>query len=168
MMNDIIRHISGITAMLILFTTGFARDNNTISVTNRASSILKLTGAPTSGREAGIIIEDTQWINYTVESDPLESLKSISAFIASGDIPPGVEIYAEASHDNGLGRGKTGRPAGRIKLSNVPAVLIHEIGTSNTGNGKFHGHKVTLYTVVTDYTQIQSGDFNIYIQYILN
>lgn len=137
-------------------------------LTNRTSPTIKLAETIAPGKAAGLIVEDTQWINYDVTLNPMESSKSISAFIASGDIPPGVEIYAEASHDNGLGRGKTGRPAGRVKLSNVPAVLIHEIGTSNTGNGKFHGHKVTLYTVVTDYTQIQSGDFNIYIQYILN
>jgi hypothetical protein len=154
---------------MLLFTWIYAGDNhNSISVSNRSNSTLKLTGASIPGNEMGVIMEDSQWINYVNESNPTEPLKSISAYIASGDIPPGVEIYAEASHDNGLGHGKTGRPTGKVKLSNVPVILINEIGTCNTGNGKFHGHKVTLYTMVKDYAQMHSGDFNIYIQYILN
>ena len=151
-----------------LSTTCFSQNRNNITVTNRSSSLLNISAINSAGKAVERVLDNTQWINYAIDVNPTEPLRSISASIASGNIPPGVEVYLEASHEHGSGWGKMGKPVGRIKIGNVPEVLINEIGTCATGNGKFHGHKLTVSVVISDYALLQSGDFNIYIQYTLN
>ena len=145
-----------------------AQNRNNLTVTNRTSSVLNISAIHSAGKAMEMVLDNTQWINYSVNINQSEPMESISASIASGSIPPGVEVYLEASHDHGSGWGKKGKPTGRIKLGSVPNVLIDEIGTCNTGNGKYHGHKLTLSVVITDYALLQSGEFNLYIQYTLN
>jgi len=153
---------------LVLFAPTVAAQNNSISVTNRSSSILNIAEVFIAGKGVEMVVDNKQWINYSSNLNESEPLMSISASIGSGIIPPGVEVYLEASHDHGSGWGKKGKPTGRIKLGNIPDVLINEIGKCNTGNGKYHGHKLTMSVVITDYSLLQSGDFNLYIQYTLN
>lgn len=151
-----------------LSTICLSQGRNNIAVTNRSSSMLNISSINSAGKAVDRVLDNTQWINYAIEVNPNDPLLSISASIASGNIPSGVEVYLEADHDHGTGWGKTGKPVGRIKIGNVPEVLINEIGTCATGNGKFHGHKLTVSVVITDYALLQSGDFNLYIQYTLN
>lgn len=147
---------------------GIAQNRNSLSVTNRTSSVLNISAIHTAGDAVEMVLDNTQWINYSVNINQSEPLESISASISSGNIPPGVEVYLEASYDYGSGWGKKGKPVGRIKLGNVPSVLINDIGNCNTGNGKYRGHRLTMTVVITNYALLQAGDFNLYIQYTLN
>jgi hypothetical protein len=162
------------TFLILLITSTFlsatvpAQNRNSVSVTNRSSSVLNISAIYSAGKAVEMVLDNTQWINYSINVNPSEPFGSISASIASGNVPPGVVVYLEASHDHGSGWGKKGKPTGKIKLGNVPDVLINEIGTCNTGNGKYHGHKLTMSVVITDYALLQSGEFNLYIQYTLN
>lgn len=162
------KNILILLTLVFLIPTVAAQNNNSISVTNRSSSVLNIVAINSAGKGVEMVLDNTQWINYSVNLNQSEPLMSISAAIASGSIPPGVEVYLEASHDYGLGWGKKGKPTGRIKLGNIPDVLINEIGKCNTGNGKYHGHKLTISVVISDYSLLQSGEFNLYIQYTLN
>ncbi len=155
--------------ILIYFSlANFAQNSNSMSITNRNTSSYDLSGIYTAGKRPEKIVDNSQWMNYSIKVTPSDPLKSISVSIASGTIPPGVELYLEADSDNGSGTGKKGKPTGKIKLSNVPQVLIHEIGTCNTGNGKFRGHKLTMSIVITNFGLLEPGYYNLYIIYTLN
>lgn len=163
-----ILYLMVLITMVCVASAGMAQNNNSLSVTNRSSSAFNLSAINRAGKAAEMLLDNSQWINYSINAEPTEPYRSISASITSGQIPPGVEVYLEASHYHGPSSGKSGKPTGKIKLGNVPNILIDEIGECNTGNGKFHGHKLTLSVVVTDYGQLHTGDFNLYIQYTIN
>jgi hypothetical protein len=159
---------AGILLLLLLTVSVHAQNRNTLSVTNRSTSHLRLPSPSGAGKSMEVLLDNTQWLNYSVQVDQPHSLLSVSASVASGNIPPGVEVYLEASHDHGSGWGKKGQPTGKIMLGTTPGILISEVGTSSTGFGKFHGHKLTMTVVIKDYSLLQSGDFNLFIQYTLN
>lgn len=166
-------HMKALKYILLLIlsyvsVTNFAQNSNSISLTSRRSSSYDLSAIYTAGKRPESIVDNSQWINYSLKVNPSEPLNSISVSIASGTIPPGVEIYLEAESENGSGNGKIGRPTGRVKLSSVPQTLINEIGTSSTGNGKYRGHRLTMTTVITNFGLLEPGYYNIYILYTLN
>lgn len=151
----------------LIFGSNVAQNRNNVSVTNRSETAFNLTNIYRAGMEAEPIIDDSQWLNYSVKKNAEDPLSSVAVSIASGSIPSGVEVYLEAGHESGKGWGKTGNPTGKVKLSNIPSVLISEIGTGETGNGKNKGHKLTMTIVVVDFAQMQPGEFSIFLQYTL-
>jgi hypothetical protein len=154
--------------LIHLSLANFAQNSNSMSITNRSTSSYDLSAIYTPGKRLEKIVDNSQWMNYSLKVNPSEPLQSISVSIATGTIPPGVEIYLEADSENGSGSGKMGKPTGKIRLSNVPQTLIHEIGTCNTGNGKYRGHRLTMTAIVTNFGLLEPGNYNLYILYTLN
>ncbi|MDP4276707.1 MAG: hypothetical protein Q8914_03640 [Bacteroidota bacterium] len=162
---------SYVTLMILcLFSIeeGWAQSPSNLSVTDRLSMTVNLAGAVASGMNKEVVIDRSQWINYSVEINPSDPAASISVAIGSGTLPSGIEIFLEADRDNGLGYGKVGRPTGKVRLSNTPSALINDIGSSSTGRGKQHGHRLTMSSIVTDYALLHSGDYTLYIQYTIS
>jgi hypothetical protein len=140
---------------------------NDITVTDRSTVTFNMTAILAAGNHTDMIVDNTQWLNYSFDLRQGDPYASISVAIASGNIPPGMEIYIQAGNDNGLGHGKTGKPTGKIKLDHIPNVLINNIGTSSTGHGKHKGHQLTLSMTIVDYAMVQPGDYTINLQYTL-
>ena len=151
----------------LIYTVGIAQNNNNLYVTDRSSVIIDVSAIISTGIFSEKIVDNTQWINYSLDVSPSEPLSSISVSIASGTVPNGIELYIQAGSHVGSGRGKTGRPTGKIRIDNVPKVLINDIGNSYTGNGKNQGHQLTLSMVITDFSLLQPGDYTLYILYTL-
>jgi len=143
------------------------RTQNNLSVTDRSTITFNMTAILVAGNHTEKVVDNNQWINYSFDLNYGDPFASISVAIASGNIPPGMEIYIQAGYDNGFGHGKTGKPTGKIKLGNIPTVLINNIGTSSTGRGKHKGHQLTLSIMIVDYALIQPGDYTINLQYTL-
>ena len=152
--------------VLSLITTAVLGQNS-LSVSERSSVTLDLSALIAAGKNTEMVTDNAQWINYSLEVNPAEPVASISVSIASGNIPNGVELYMQAGYYTGSGRGKTGRPTGKIRVDHVPKVLINDIGTSFTGHGKHQGHQLTLSMVITDFSLLQPGDYTLYLQYTL-
>ena len=150
-----------------IFRTGLAQNSNNMSVTDRSSVSIDMNALIAAGVHSEKIVDNTQWINYSLSISPSEPLSSITVELSSGNIPNGMELYIQAGYNTGSGRGKLGRPTGKIRVDNVPKVLISDIGTSFTGNGKHQGHRLILSMVITDFSLLQPGDYTIYILYTL-
>lgn len=148
------------------FLTGWSQNN--LSVSERRAVSFDLSSLIAAGKNSEMIIDDSQWMNYSLNVSTAEPLSSISVSVASGNIPRGIELYMQAGHYTGSGKGKMGRPTGKVKVDYVPKALINEIGTGYTGKGKHLGHQITLSMVITDFSLIQSGDYTLYLQYTLN
>lgn len=140
---------------------------NSLSVSDRSSVTIDLSALIAAGKNTEMVADNTQWINYSLEVNPADPSASISVAIASGNIPNGIELYMQAGYYTGQGRGKAGRPTGKIRVDHVPKVLINDIGTSYTGHGKHQGHQLILSMVITDFSLLQPGDYTLYIQYTL-
>ncbi|EKD30646.1 MAG: hypothetical protein ACD_77C00500G0002 [uncultured bacterium] len=153
--------------LTLIFRTGLAQNGNNMSVTDRSSVSIDMNALIAAGVHSEKIVDNTQWINYSLFVSPSEPLSSISVELSSGNIPKGMELYIQAGYNTGSGRGKLGRPTGKIRVDNVPKVLISDIGTSFTGNGKHQGHRLILSMVITDFSLLQPGDYTIYILYTL-
>jgi hypothetical protein len=154
-----------VTAITVIFQVGLAQNN--LTLTDRSTIIFDMTAILAAGNHTEMVVDNTQWINYSFNLNPADPYASISVAIASGNIPPGMEIYLQAGYYNGTSRGKAGRPTGKIKLDNIPNVLINDIGSINTGHGKHQGHQITLSIVIVDFALLQPGDYTLNLQYTL-
>lgn len=162
-----LKYILSLIIITLIFRAGRSQNNNSMSVTDRSSVSIDMSSVIAAGIHSEKIVDNTQWINYSLFVSPSEPLSSISVEIASGSVPSGMELYIQAGYNTGSGRGKLGRPTGKIRVDNVPRVLISDIGTSFTGNGKHQGHRLILSMVITDFALLQPGDYTIYILYTL-
>lgn len=162
----ILKYISTCIPIMLMSIAGLAQNNN-LYVTDRSSVLIDVSAIISAGIFTERIVENTQWINYSLDISPSDPLSSISVSIASGSVPKGIELYIQAGSHVGSGRGKTGRPTGKIRIDNIPKVLINDIGNSYTGNGRNQGHQLTLSMVITDFALLQPGDYTLYILYTL-
>lgn len=108
------------------------------------------------------------WINYKTTVSPSEPALSITAEIASGQVPEGFEMFIEVRTLKGLSIGKYGKPTGKVPLSHMPRVVIQDMGNSDTGRGVFMGHQVIVSFEIVDFSLIQPGETSLYIQFTLN
>lgn len=145
----------------------FSQAGNSIALSGRTVTGFNIANITQPGGQPTSIIDDTQWINYSVKSTSSEPFYAISVSVASGSIPPGITIFLLAGEDAGGGFGRAGRPTGNVQVGYTPIAIINEIGNSNTGSGKNKGHKITLSIIVSDFTQLQSADYNLNIVYTL-
>jgi len=157
-----------VALIIITLTSPAGWTQNSLSVTDRSSVSIDLSALIAAGKNTELVADNTQWINYSLEVNPAEPFASISVAIASGNIPNGMELYMQAGYYTGSGQGKTGRPSGKIRIDHMPKVLINDIGTSFTGNGRHQGHQLILSMVITDFALLQPGEYTLYIQYTLN
>ena len=162
---NIKRYLLIVMAITVIFQVGLAQNN--LTVTNRSTITFDMTTILAAGNHTEMVVDNTQWINYSFDLNPTDPYASITVAIASGIIPPGMEIYLQAGYYNGSSRGKAGRPTGKIKLGNIPNVLINDIGSINTGHGKHQGHQITLTIEIVDYALLQPGDYTLNLQYTL-
>lgn len=159
--------ILSLITFTLIFLSGWAQNGNNISVTDRSSVSIDMSALIAAGIHSEKIVDNTQWLNYSLDVNPAEPLSSVSVSIASGTVPNGIDLYIQAGYYKGSGRGKMGRPTGKIRIDNVPKVLINDIGKSFTGNGKHQGHQLVLSMIITDFSLLQPGDYTIYILYTL-
>ena len=159
------KYLLALIVITLISPVGWAQ--NSMSVSDRSSISIDLSAIVTAGMRTEMVADNTQWINYSLEVNPAEPFASISVEIASGNIPNGIELYMQAGYYTGSGRGKTGQPSGKIRIDHVPKVLINNIGTSFTGNGRHQGHQLILSIVITDFALLQPGEYTLYIQYTL-
>jgi hypothetical protein len=162
---DIKKYLLALFVFTLIFKVGCAQ--NSLTVTDRNTTTFDMSAIIAAGNHTEMVVDNSQWINYSFTVSPSDPPGSISVSIASGVIPPGMEIYIQAGNENGLGHGKTGKPTGKIKLGNIPSVLINDIGTSYTGRGKHQGHQITLSIVIVDFALMQPGDYTLNLQYTL-
>ena len=162
---NIKKYLLLVSGFMVIFQAGLAQNN--LTVTDRSTITFDMTAILAAGNHTDIVVDNTQWINYSFNLNPADPYASISVAIASGIIPPGMEIYLQAGYYNGSSRGKAGRPTGKIKLGNIPNVLINDIGSINTGHGKHQGHQITLSIEIVDYSLLQPGDYILNLQYTL-
>lgn len=82
------------------------------------------------------------WINYSSIISEATPKRKVIAMV-QGEIPQGVKLVVEASDYSGSGKGKLGKPAGEVVLSNQPSDVIVDIGSCYTGKGVNNGHYLT-------------------------
>ena len=82
------------------------------------------------------------WINYSSIISKTTPRRKVIAMV-QGEMPQGVKLILEASDFSGSGKGKLGKPAGQVVLSNQPSDVIVDIGSCYTGKGINNGHYLT-------------------------
>lgn len=82
------------------------------------------------------------WINYSSIISEATPKRKVIAMV-QGEIPDGIKLKVEASGATGSGKGRLGKPAGEVTLSNQPTDVIVDIGSCYTGKGINNGHYLT-------------------------
>jgi len=82
------------------------------------------------------------WINYSSIISEATPKRKVIAMI-QGEIPEGINLKVEASGATGSGKGRLGKPAGEVILTNQPTDVIVDIGSCYTGKGINNGHYLT-------------------------
>jgi hypothetical protein len=82
------------------------------------------------------------WINYSSIISEATPKRKVIAMV-QGEMPDGIRLKVEASRATGSGKGKLGKPAGEVELSNQPGDVIVDIGSCYTGKGVNNGHYLT-------------------------
>ena len=82
------------------------------------------------------------WINYSSIISETTPRRKVIAMV-QGEMPEGIRLIVEASDFSGSGKGKLGKPAGKVILSNQPSDVIVDIGSCYTGKGINNGHYLT-------------------------
>lgn len=162
---DTKKYLLALIVITLIFRVGWAQ--NSLAVTNRNTSTFDMSAIIAAGNHTEMVVDNSQWMNYSFIVSPSDPPGMITVSIASGEIPPGMEIYIQAGYENGFGHGKTGKPTGKIKLDHIPTVLINDIGTSYTGNGKHRGHQINITIMITDFALLQPGNYTLNLQYTL-
>jgi len=140
----------------------------TVSLIDFSGSERKIIFKSGSGAEQ-IINPSTigkTWLNYSSIVDG-RSTNNISVQIKTGSLPTEVEIMLEIGEDAGAGAGKTGKSAGKIKLTDFPQEIISGIGSCYTGRGTGKGHQLVFsWEWRSPYDKIYSNFDNIEIAVI--
>lgn len=156
-----------ISVALILMLSHASDAQNKLSIENYKPVFFNMQSLFSAGASGKIAADATQWLNYTTLVDEKEPKISITVQIASGKVPPGMELRIRADGYKGLGTGKSGHPTGDIVVTEEPKVLIENIGTCYTGSGINEGHQLHFSFVITDYARIEPGLASIYLQYTI-
>lgn len=156
-----------IFCILLLSISSISYAQNRLSVSKSNPILMDLTPKNNAGLSPDVIIDNSQWLNYTTLVHYSEPTLSITVEVVSGSIPEGMELQIEASPYRGMSKGNHGRPTGKITVSNIPRVLIDNIRTSYTGSHRNEGHQLTFTYIITDYAKVKSGNYTIYVQYTI-
>ncbi len=156
-----------ILCVMFLLSGSFASAQNRISVSKRSPIYMDLKPGNSAGLAKEVIIDNSQWLNYSTLVHPSDPTMSITVEIASGSVPDGMELQIEAGSYTGISKSKQGNPSGKIYVSNRPRVLIDNIGTCYTGSGRNEGHQITFSFVITDYAKVKAGTHTVNVQYTI-
>lgn len=163
-MKNLLRVLLGFVAVCGL-TDSIAQ--NRLSLSNRNPLFMDMRHNYNANGAKTEITDDTQWLNYTTLVNLSDPNLAITVQLGSGSLPEGMELYIEAMPYQGMSKLRHGNPVGRVRVSNVPQVLISNIGTGYTGSGRNEGYQL-IYTLVTsDYSKISSGSFSFYVQFTI-
>lgn len=110
---------------------------------------------------------DSKWMNYTSSIAPKGPKKNISAQILSGSLPRGLHLSLRAGKYSGSGKGKQGNPRKDIILSNLPQVIVKNIGGAYSGKGVQQGHQLFFSLGYKKYENIDFGVSTIVIAFTL-
>jgi hypothetical protein len=156
---DLKKYLLVILVLTFTFLKGQAQ--NSVSVTSRSITTFEMTAILASGDHIESVVDNTQWLNYSHNWHYVA--------IPSGTIPPGMEIYIQADKYQGPGWSwLAGQPTGKIKLGNIPIVLIDGIGDFDTSKGKNRGHRLTLTILIVNYALVNTGSYTLNLQYTLS
>jgi hypothetical protein len=143
--------------IIMMFIHFVAHAQNSVSISATNSIEMNFTPPTNPGNPISIIMDESKWLNYDITVIPPDPFVSITVQIASGTIPPGLQLQIQAGTFQGTGGGIPGTPSGKLTLSDVPQVLIGDIGTCNTGFGAYVGHQLTYTLSISDYSAAQSS-----------
>lgn len=153
--------------LMFVMICDYAFSQNRISLSNKNPLYMEMAHNHGTGGPKTELKDDNQWLNYTTLVQLSDPNLCITAQIVSGTMPEGMTLQLEAMPYQGLSKGKQGSPAGKITLSYTPQVLISNIGTAYTGNGKNEGYQL-IYTYITrDFSRVSSGSSAVYVQYTI-
>ena len=101
---------------------------------------------------------ESKWLNYTSAISRTGSSRYITAQIANGSLPEGIELRLAANDYSGSGKGAHGQSSGQISLSSTPKTIISNIGRAFTGNGVGNGHQLTYSLAISDYKKLDAAE----------
>lgn len=162
------KKISLIVLIGLLIQVNLGIGQNRVNIAKANSIGLNLTDLAYWSLQGKPVADSSIWINYKTTVSPADPALSITAEIASGQVPKGFEIYIEVRPQRGLSMGKHGTPTGKVPLSHMPRVVIQDMGNSDTGRGVNMGHQVIVSFEIVDFSLIQPGETSLYIQFTLN
>lgn len=151
--------------MLILSFPLLGQNSVSISKTNTVS--IDLSNLAKTALLGKTYTVNCNWLNYTALVNPAESTLSISAEIASGQVPAGFKMHIEALPYKGLALGGHGTPTGKMHLAQIPRVIIDNIGTSYTGAGPEVGHQLIISFEIEDFSLVEPGIFFLFIEFTM-
>lgn len=154
-----------LTSLMIQIGNGWSQ--NSVTIAKKSSVSLNLTELAYKSLQGQPVADSSIWINYQTFVSPSEPSLSITAEIASGQIPEGFQVFIEVRPQRGMSIGKHGTPTGKVALGHMPRVILHNIGSSDTGKGISVGHQVIVSFEVVDFSLIQPGETSLYIQFTL-
>lgn len=157
-MEKIKRTIIQIILSIVLICLHFVADaQNSISLSPINSIAMGFTAPIGPGSPIEPVTDNSKWLNYNITVTPPDPPVSISVEITSGTISGGLQLQLQAGTFNGTGGGAPGIPTGVLTLSNIPQVLINNIGTCNTGIGVNVGHQLIYTMSISNYSALQSS-----------
>lgn len=123
---------------------GLVAENSTdvslmVNLPNEAGEVVKLNA----------VSKERIWVNYSSVVSKSVPARKVVAYV-EGELPRGICLKVEASSFKGSGKGRLGKPAGIVTLSNEPADVIVDIGTCYTGKGIQNGHFLSYKLEQTD------------------
>lgn len=152
-------------ALLLMTLNLVSYSQNSISISNSSNLSLNFTSSINPGAPLNQVTDNSKWLNYNILVTPPEPGFSIAVSISSGTMMDGMELKVAAGSFTGTGGGQPGIPMGPVILTNVPQIIISNIGTCNTGQGVYLGHQLIYTLDIKDYSRIRGSAPTINIVY---
>lgn len=141
----------------LIFINQISKAQNSISLSTVNSIVMDFAVPFDPGSSIDPVIDNSKWLNYNITVTPPDLPVSVTAEITSGVISEGLQIQLQAGAYSGTGGGDPGITSGNLILTNIPQVLISNIGTCNTGDGINVGHQLTYTLSISDYSVVKSS-----------
>lgn len=151
----------------LIFIHQISKAQNSISLSTVNSIVMDFAVPFDPGSPIEPVIDNSKWLNYNITVIPPELPVSVTAEITSGAISEGLQIQLQAGAYNGTGGSNPGIPAGNLILTNIPQVLISNIGTCNTGIGVNVGHQLTYTLSISDYNSVKSSSSTVNVLFTI-
>lgn len=141
---------------------------NSFSVSNRLPQYMVLVPGYYQTESPQVSFQYTQWINYITLTDPYDPCFSITVQMVRQNAPVGLRLEVKADPYKGLSKGEVGTPTGMKQvLQDGARVLIDNIRTSYTGNGRGQGHLTTLYFTAPGHSAADTTSYRVNVIYTL-
>lgn len=151
----------------LIFINQIATAQNSISLSTVNSIVMDFAVPFNPGNSIDPVIDNSKWLNYNITVTPPELPVSVTAEITSGAISEGLQIQLQAGAYIGTGGGDPGITSGNLILTNIPHVLISNIGSCNTGVGVGVGHQLTYTLSISDYNSIKSSSSTVNVLFTI-